>query len=391
MPLALNRGDRRLLLFGSGIVLLLMAVTMFLAAGAGDRGEVTTTYSSASSGAKAAYLLLETLGYQVERWEDIPAALSAPDATTFVIAEPLEMPSDDDRDALHHFLEAGGRVIATGQIGALFLNGSAVPNPLGAPTWSKVPSIAPSATSRVAPEITLATRSWWVPNGSNALPLYGDTTLPLVVGIAVGRGEATWWAAPTPLTNAGLREPGNLEFLLASIGPRDGRRVVWDEYFHGRRRTLAASMWHSPAKWVGLQLTLVALVVLLTNSRRSGPIIVPPVESRLSPLEFVRTLGSLYARARAATVPVGVANRRLRHALADRFGVNARGTADDIAAIVAQRRRSTTPDLVSVLHQAEAAQANPSLGPAEALAVVQALGTQMKTLTSHRSSSKEDR
>jgi hypothetical protein len=48
---------------------------------------------------------------------------------------------------------------------------------------------------------------------SAAYPLYGDGDRTVVVKYPFGRGEVLWWASATPLTNAGLKEPGNLEFF----------------------------------------------------------------------------------------------------------------------------------------------------------------------------------
>src|SRR5207237_244540 len=124
-----------------------------------------------------------------------------------------------------------------------------------------------------------------------ATPLYGTDDTLRVVKYPIGKGEVIWWASATPLTNAGLREPGNMEFFLACVGNTD-RPVLWDEYFHGYREEASAPI-AAPVRWIGGELLLMAAAVLMTYSRRSGPIVSPPIESRASPLEFVRTLGSL--------------------------------------------------------------------------------------------------
>jgi len=61
--------------------------------------------------------------------------------------------------------------------------------------------------------------------------------------------------------------------------------------------------------------------VLLTFSRRSGPVYAPSVRSRLSPLEYVDTLGGLYQRAGAASAAVSVSYLRLRYLLARQLGL----------------------------------------------------------------------
>ncbi len=390
MP-AIGRSDRRLLFLGGGVLLVLMAVAMLLAAGTSDHGEITTSYSSASTGGKATFLLLQSLGYDVVRWEDSPSALARPDRTTLILAEPLDAPSEQDRHAIHAFLEAGGLVIATGADGAWFLDRQVEPGIAAALDWSRVGALEPSAITRAAPEITIAKRASWIDTEPDVVPLYGDADSLSVVSLRVGRGRAMWWASATPLTNAGLREPGSVEFLLASLGPAEARQVLWDEYFHGRRRTLAAAMWQSPVKWMVAQFGLIAIVVLLTYSRRSGPVIAPAVESRLSPLEFVRTLGSLYGRASAASVAVEAADKRSRSALAKRFGADARGSADVIAAAVSRRSGRDAETLATALREADAARTMPSLTNDRALELVQHLVAETRAAdTDRRAPNKED-
>ena len=56
----------------------------------------------------------------------------------------------------------------------------------------------------------------------------------------------------------------------------------------------------TPLPWAGWQIALAFAALLFTFSRRSGPLRMPLQESRLSPLEFVDTLGDLYQSAHAA-------------------------------------------------------------------------------------------
>ena len=148
---------------------------------------------------------------------------------------------------------------------------------------------------------------------AQAIALYGDSTGAVVVRYPYGKGEVVWLAGPTPMTNAGLREPGNFEFLLSLLDEKPNSRILFDEYFHGYRQTLAGSVAHSQLKWFFAQLAVLAVAVLLTFSRRSGPVRPRPAESRLSPLEFVSTLAGLYQRAHASAVAVDVAYQRFRY------------------------------------------------------------------------------
>ena len=136
----------------------------------------------------------------------------------------------------------------------------------------------------------------------------------------MGAGEILWWAGATPLTNAGLRRDGNLRLFLNTVSNTAPLTVYWDEYFHGQRASLWSYFDGTPVPWGILQAFVIALAVLFTYSRRSGPIVKPAPVSRLSPLEFVDAVGSLYQSARAGSVAVAVSYRRLRVQLSQRMG-----------------------------------------------------------------------
>jgi len=181
-----------------------------------------------------------------------------------------------------------------------------------------------------------------------------------------------WWASATPLTNAGLREPGNLEFFLACLGDQKNQ-ILWDEYIHGYRETLAASVVHSPVKWLFLQVVLLAAAVVATFSRRSGPTCVPTTEVRLSPIEFVETLGGLYQRAGTASVVVDICFRRFRYWLTRRLGVAGNTPAEELAPVIRDRWGFTGDQFIATLKNCEAASSDPFLQAPVALHLLQEL------------------
>jgi len=383
MSLDLTPSDRRLLMTAAGVLLVLIAGSLVLTGGSDDTADVPSTYSTGSRGAKAAYLLLQSSGYQVDRWEQPLNELPDAGRLTLLLAEPDGAPSADERVALRQFLERGGRVIATGMFGASFLpEHDALPDPLAGMTWKRMTSQSPSAITRAAPEITLAPQAHWKP-GPYAVPLYGDdgrdrkltatSGRHTVVTYPVAGGDVIWWASATPLTNAGIQETGNLEFFLACVSADRSRTILWDEYWHGHRRSLADSAMLGPVKWMFVQLGVLALAVLLTYSRRSGPIVLPAADRRLSPLEFVRTLGSLYERAGAASVAVDISYQRLRYWLTRRLGMSGSASADEIDRAVRERWSHADPTLGDTLRACEAARNDVHLPARQALALNQSL------------------
>jgi len=202
--------------------------------------------------------------------------------------------------------------------------------------------------------------------------LYGAGDQIFVVKYPYGRGEVLWLGGATPLTNAGLKERGNLEFLLASLG--DSKTpILWDEYIHGYRETLALSIAHSPAKWLALQLTLLALAVIATFSRRSGPVCAPVTDVRLSPLEFVQTLGGLYENAGTASVAVDICYQRFKYWLTRRLGVAYNISIADLEGAVRDRFAAKDERFGAILRRCESAKGDPYLQESEALHLVQEL------------------
>jgi hypothetical protein len=370
MPLKIDPRDRKLILGSAVVFILLIAGAVIFGGDAGQRQEAPTSYSTASGGAKAAYLLFLHSGYNVQRWEK--PLVDLPKTATVILADPLEAPTREERDSLKSFLSDGGRIIATGMFSGTFLpENDSVPDMLLGMTSKKAAAVSPSAITRAAPEITIAPQARW-PSYSAAYSLYGDGDEIVVVKYPYGRGEVLWWAAATPLTNTGLKETGNLEFLLACLGDTKSP-VLFDEYIHGFREDLGSSVAHSPVKWLLLQMALFGLAVVATFSRRSGPLSVPATDVRLSPLEFVQTLGGLYENAGTASVAVDICYQRFRYWLTRRLGVAYNVSINDLESAVRDRFAPKDNRFGAILRRCESAKSDPYLGEAEALQLVQEL------------------
>jgi hypothetical protein len=348
----LNGNDRRLLIVVVATAAILVLVAVLLDDSQANASGAPTTYSASSSGAKAAYLTLARLGYRVSRWEKPLDQLAPELPTTIVIADPQVGFTEQERAALDRFLLQGGRLLTTGQMGSWLFDLHAVDFEYAAVEPTRARALTPSRVTHVAPEITIVPLASWRRGDPSAIPLYGDERGVRVVRMPHGPGEVMWWASASPLSNLGLKDPGSLELLLESIGSND-RDVLWDEYVHGHRETALTL-----ASRVGLvlvaQAVFAGLVIVATFSRRSGPVVEPAPDHRLSPLEFVRTLGAVYQRAGAASVAVDVAARRARYTLAQRFGLPAHATIEQVADAAAARYRVDRQELLSVFERAAA-------------------------------------
>ena len=386
MPSTLDPGDRKLLLVAGTILLLLIVATVMLTPSA-DESEgqgIPTTYSTTKSGAQAAYLLLRELGYQSERWEKSPTELpSDAEGMILILADPSDFPDKKERDALLTFVRSGGWIVYAGNFPFLFLESGAVAPPsftktsnLTAETFS---AIAPSPFTQGASKITMNASNRWVSSDGAQVPLYGEPEEPVVVTWRLEKGRVLWWAAPTPVTNSGISREGNLPFFLGCIqavrpdGSASETTVLWDEYFHGYRGSLWDYFKETPVPWAVFQLALVAVFVLLAFGRRSGPLYAPAAVSRLSPLEFVDTLGDLYRRASAGSAAVRVAYQRFRTQLVRRLALAPSISNMQLDAAVRERLGWKQPGLMDTLQRAEKGVRESDVPGPEALKIVQAL------------------
>ena len=369
----LDPRDRKIIIGAGALLLVLVILALFIPPDQPSESEMPSSYSTSSGGAKAAYLLLEEQGYNVTRWTDSPTQLPADaQGTTLVLANPTDSPSEPEREALRLFVENGGRVLATSVFAAQMLPDSHFEAGGYGFSRREFPALIPSRITRGAPQITLTPYVRWKPSPAQ-LALYGDKEGAVVVKYALGKGEMIWWSGSTPLTNAGMKQPGNLELFLNCIGERSGRRILWDEYFHGMRRGVLNLLSTTPLPWLLVQVGLVMLVAMLTFSRRSGPIHEPVEPSRLTPLEYVETLGGLYRRARASDVAVQVALERFRFLLARKLGLRTNASPEELYASLQTRMRFADPDFVNVLHECESARFDSALDRRSALTMVKAL------------------
>ena len=340
-----GNADRRIVLWLAGGVLLLIVLTAGFAPVTRDDDATPTTYNSGTHGAKAAYLILESLGYSVSRSDQpLMTALDGADAqhTTLVLAGP-HAPGEESQKreyaAVGRFLQRGGRVLSTGFFGAYFLPGGRT----GGATQFIDGLCHTTAEGRsayaLAGSIDLFDQTPW-----NALdPLVrvdqrcGDDAA-VVHRTYPNGGEMVWWSNSEPLSTRGIAQDSSLSLLLAAVGPASGehaRRVVFDEFYHGEQAAPSDYLKGLPLRSLLLQATLLIALLVFSFSRRSGPIREPLYVPRTSPVEFAENMGALYERAGATEPATEAARRRLLHFLAATCGLPAaivlRGDAAAIA------------------------------------------------------------
>ena len=376
MPAFLDSRDLRFLI-GAGVVMIVLVGLSYAVGPAPAQQSLgyPSSYASEWAGAKAAFLLLQEQGYQVERWEKSPEDLPAnPDGALLVLAEPNQTASASERAAIRRFVSGGGRVLAIGASAADLvpdLNATAVEE------WKPEPktysALLPSSVTRDATEISMIAPDTFTSSTHPWLALYGREDEIAVVTYRVGKGEIIWWASASPLTNGSIRDKSNLAFFLNCVGAPDTVSVYWDEYFHGARASMISYFENGPLPWASLQIGIAFLALLFTFSRRAGAMRMPATESRLSPLEFVETLGDLYQSAHASPAAVSVAYRRFRLALSRKLATPAKAKLPELCRAASSRFGWPEDALLDTLARSERAMRNINLNEDEALYLVRQL------------------
>jgi hypothetical protein len=334
-----------------------------------------STWLAGRHGARAAYEILLRSNYQIERWERPLSELAetAGPETVVILAQPYSRDPAEIK-AVRKIVRQGGRVLSTGYLGGFLLPNEA----------SGMPLEFNFAACKLEPEgldaLAGSGEAWMVLEGTWAVgnPAqrveYSCAEKPAVVEYEFGKGHVVWWASSTPLENGSINRAHNLDLLLNSLGPRAGHRFYWDESLHGDIR----SVWSYAAGpaltllWVGL--LGMAVLIVFSYSRRSGPVRELPPPARATPIEFLEALGSLYRKAGAATTAVSVAWERFRrHSLRLSGQPASKMSAAELAAVIRRRFPRADESLEADLAACEEAAWAETANPRQALKLIQLL------------------
>ncbi|MGB6745538.1 MAG: DUF4350 domain-containing protein [Terracidiphilus sp.] len=373
---SLDAKDRRLMIVCLASVLVLAVLTAVFARNQNnDDNPVPSSFLTGRHGARAAYEMLESSGYNVERWEQplSDLAAQADSRTVLILAEPM-LAGTADFKAVDQILERGGRVLATGMYGGLILPDGAAQPPerfTMAACELSPQGLDPLAGSG---EVWMVPAAGWKMSSPRYRVEYDCAGQPSVVEYDAGAGHAVWWASSTPLENGSIGRAANLDLFLNALGSREGSHFYWDESLHGDVR----SNWFY-ARGTALNLLIAGLLglgvlMIFSFSRRSGPVRDLPLPVRATPVEFLEALGSLYAKAGASATAVALAYDRFRRRMGALCGLRGKQmSAAELAAALRHRFPQVGEELETDLAAGEEAARDDTLNPRRALALVQAL------------------
>lgn len=378
-PVGLEKRDRLLLLSCLAMALLIVILIAIVAPAEDEVDVVPSSYSTGSLGAKAAYLLLERSGYQVERWTQPLDSVKADAHTTLILAEPYPYGLTSSRNAVLKVLQQGGRVLTTGMRGALLipedeahLDSTVLERECRA-TANGFDNLADSGAVRIQPAAV------WTEVNPRHHTAFLCNNKPVVVTYRYDKGQVIWWAGPLPLENSGIVRGDNLSLLLNSVGPA-GTHVLWDESLHNDSRSLWSFVEGTPVHLIWWQFGLVGALLLASYGRRSGPLRPDPAAPRASSLEFVKSLGALYHRAGATNTAVTIAYQRFRQDLEKYAGIEIALGAEQAARTIVHRFGYDGDGLSETMIAGETAAFGGQLSEKKALAFVQALSDHSKHL-----------
>jgi hypothetical protein len=375
-----------MLLILCGVMVVLIAGVSVLAPQSAEDDPRPTTTNSGPQGAKVAYLTLEALGRNTSEWNHSLVELNEElsdaqvERATLILAAPEYDATEEKALAaeVQRFLERGGRVLATGPSGALLLPGGEVKAPglLSGGLCHTTPE-GPGALAR-AGSVEMVEGMRWASEGPRYRVEQRCGSDAVVVRYAVKQGEAIWWGSAGPLENAELKNDADLRLLLATIG--DGRDVIFDESLHGATKTVWDAAKGLPLRWLALQAALLFVLLVVSFSRRRGPVRSPVVLPRSSPVEFATSMGDLYEKAAATSAATEAAKRRLLRVLTREAGIP-QGTVEEgpeaIAEALQERLGGDWSRVRDHLRETKIAQHEAITQPS-ALALVRALSEDAK-------------
>ena len=375
---SLDAKDRKLLLICLGVVVVLAVITgVFARNQNGDDNPLPSSYLTGRHGARAAYDLLVESGYPVERWEQPlgELAVQTDHETVVILVDPsLDVTSTNDFKAVDQVLERGGRILVTGMAG-----GALAPDSAARPTSQlngAACKLTPQGVGSLAGsgEVWMQPEATWKMNNPGYHVDYNCAGEPAVVEYDEHAGHVVWWAGSTPIENGSIARADNLDLFLNAIGSPKGHRFYWDESLHGETKS----------KWFyarGPALTMLiygaiglALLTVLSFSRRRGPVRDVPQPSRSTPVEFIEALGSLYGKAGASATAVKLAYDRFKRRMGALCGVKGmQMSARELADALRRRFPAAGAELETDLAECESACDDDFLSPKKALALVQKL------------------
>jgi len=324
----------------AALFLVAMLAGLFLA-GAPDRPETRSIYDATDHGTRAAYLLLEDLGYPVKvsrrlvqgriRWVLLPTKNSSSAAP---VADWVK----------------GGGILALADENGNFARAIGLPVHVTSHGVSPIEVPLDGQQKVHVYEIVVSGEAGKTPGGG-PIPLRGwppGATEPLLSVYRLGRGEVWLFNRPELVRNdlmrASQRDGGGNAVVLSRLA--DAMRsnstnpIYFDEYHHGLRERpgVVDLLLQEPLRWATLQSLVLLALVLWRQVPRFGTLVPLPPTRRRSKEEYLDALAHLLERKRAYADAVETVRLALVRDLERFVGLAAVAPLDTLIAHAARRR-----------------------------------------------------
>jgi hypothetical protein len=305
-----------------------------------------TSFSTQPDGARALWLWLDKLGYNVS--DRVGVSFSIPEGTDFMLLlEPTISIEAHEWQMIDDWLEAGGTLLVAGNdfvANQAFLHFDFSVN-FRAAAVAETKQQNPLMAS--PPIETLPLSEMFLTLQTERDDFVTHFTLdgaPVVVSVPRADGRVILTTFTFPLTNEGLKEAGNPEFALNLISASGEIGQIWfDEWHHGVRvegtevAGLGAWLRQTPVGRSFLFMATVIFVALVLQGRPFGrPVPLPQDTSRRAPLEYITALANLSRRAGHRTAVLQDYHHRLKKTVGHRYRLDPTLSDDEFLAQLAE-------------------------------------------------------
>jgi hypothetical protein len=324
----------------AAVVLALLGMTLFFGKGP-EQHTHGSSYDASPHGFRAAYLLLEELGYPVVRAK----RLGGPDVRCMLFPTKTK----EEAVTLGDWVRRGGILLLADDSAELATH---LGMTLQIQKQDAVPAEEEASGLGVARLAGGGTHVRWPGHPGEVRVKAGGE--PFVTVYELGHGEVWLVNRPEFVTNSLLSHADNAVLLTRlatdALHERPGR-LAFDEYFHGMRDRPGVTelLLQPPALWVTLQALLLLGLVLWHYMPRFGWVHSLPPPSRRSKEEFLNALASLLERKGDRAAAFAVAADEFAHEMERELGLPAKTPVEALVREAARFRPINSARLLRLL------------------------------------------
>ena len=355
--------SRAPLLIGAALLVSLIVIGLIAGDGGSSKsGPPFSPSSTSADGTRGLVLLLGELG------ADVRVGQRLPDASTHVALLLHDGLDDQSRQQLEAWVSSGGTLVLADPDSPIAPGTTGFSGSGRADRGTcDIPALDDVSELSVPFGIDFDVRG-------EAQSCFGDGRNAFIVSATRGQGRIVSIGGPDVFTNTVLDAADNSVLAARLLVPGDGGSVaILDPNAPGSGTTTLGDLIADRVFQAILQLGVAFVVYALWRSRRVGRPVAEPQPVAIAGSQFVRAVGGLQQRSRAADRAATTLRTDTRRMLSDRFGVPLNMDTASLAALTATRTGLDRNQVAAALSDA------PILDEASLVA----LGQQLDTIRQH--------